>query len=79
MSSLNGSQPNGHGEAKSGRMLRYVDALAEAVAQEMDRDPRVFVFGLDVDDHKRIQGSTAGLLERFGPSGCSRRRCRRTP
>src|SRR5258706_10610036 len=67
MSSLNASQPNGHGEPKSGRMLRYVDALAEAVAQEMDLDPRVFVYGLDVDDHKRIQGSTVGLLERFGP------------
>jgi pyruvate dehydrogenase E1 component beta subunit len=48
-------------------MLRYVDALSEAVAQEMDLDPRVFVFGLDVDDHKAIQGSTSGLLERFGP------------
>ena len=66
MSSLNGSQANGHGEAKPGRMLRYVDALREAVAQEMERDPRVFVFGLDVDDHKAIQGSTRGLLERFG-------------
>src|SRR5262249_4714091 len=31
-----------------------------------ERDPRVFVYGLDVDDHKRIQGSTTGLLERFG-------------
>ena len=29
--------------------------------------PRVFVFGLDVDDHKAIQGSTRGLLEVFGP------------
>ncbi len=48
-------------------MLRYVDALSEAVAQEMALDPRVFVFGLDVDDHKAIQGSTAGLLDRFGP------------
>lgn len=50
-----------------GRLLRYVDALAEACAQEMDRDPDVFIFGLDVDDHKAIQGSTRGLLERFGP------------
>src|SRR5215468_4561195 len=57
-------KPNG--SAKSARLLRYVDALAEAVAQEMDRDPRVFVYGLDVDDHKRIQGSTVGLLEQFG-------------
>ncbi len=32
----------------------------------MERDPTVMVFGLDVDDHKAIQGSTRGLLERFG-------------
>lgn len=50
-----------------GRLLRYVDALREAVAQEMRRDGDVFVFGLDVDDHKSIQGSTAGLLAEFGP------------
>ena len=49
-----------------GRILRYVDALAEAVAQEMARDPSVFVMGLDVDDHRAIQGSTRGLLEKFG-------------
>jgi pyruvate dehydrogenase E1 component beta subunit len=51
---------NGH------RLLRYVDALREGVWQEMERDPSVFVMGLDVDDHKAIQGSTAGLQERFG-------------
>lgn len=49
------------------RLLSYVAALNEALAQEMDLDPTVFVFGLDVDDHKGIQGSTRGLLERFGP------------
>ncbi len=49
------------------RELRYVDALREAVEQEMDRDPNVFVFGLDVDDFKAIQGSTEGLLAKFGP------------
>ncbi len=52
---------------KNMRLLRYVDALAEATAQEMERDEKVFLFGLDVDDHKAIQGSTAGLLEQFGP------------
>lgn len=51
----------------TGRLLRYVDALREAMEQEMARDGDVFVFGLDVDDHKAIQGSTAGLLDRFGP------------
>ncbi len=48
------------------RRLRYVEALNEAVAQEMARDPSVFLFGLDVDDHKGIQGSTVGLQQRFG-------------
>ena len=33
----------------------------------MERDPSVFVLGLDVDDHVAIQGSTRGLAERFGP------------
>ncbi|MBT4006548.1 MAG: alpha-ketoacid dehydrogenase subunit beta [Rhodospirillales bacterium] len=49
------------------RSLQYVDALQEAFAQEMALDPSVFIFGLDVDDHKAIQGSTRGLLEQFGP------------
>jgi pyruvate dehydrogenase E1 component beta subunit len=49
------------------RLLTYVDALREAVAQEMARDPNVFVFGLDTDDHKATQGSTRGLVEEFGP------------
>ncbi|MBI1209617.1 MAG: alpha-ketoacid dehydrogenase subunit beta [Azospirillum sp.] len=48
------------------RPLKYVDALREAVEQEMERDPDVFLFGLDVDDHKAIQGSTQGLLAKFG-------------
>jgi pyruvate/2-oxoglutarate/acetoin dehydrogenase E1 component len=59
--------PAGVIELPQQRLLRYVDALCEGVSQEMDRDPRVFVFGLDVDDHKAIQGSTRGLQQRFGP------------
>jgi pyruvate/2-oxoglutarate/acetoin dehydrogenase E1 component len=50
----------------NGRLLTYVDALREGVAQEMRRDPSVFLFGLDTDDHKAIQGSTRGLVEEFG-------------
>src|SRR5579862_1884845 len=48
------------------RLIRYVDALREAFEEEMTRDPKVFLFGLDVDDHKGIQGSTVGLQEKFG-------------
>ncbi len=55
------SSPN-----KPERLLSYCDAIREAVEQEMARDPDVFVMGLDVDDHKGIQGSTRGLQEKFG-------------
>src|SRR3954465_15391700 len=49
------------------RSLSYVDAVREAADQEMARDPSVIVFGLDVDDPRAIQGTTKGLVERFGP------------
>jgi len=49
------------------RTLTYVDALNEGMRQAMEEDERVFLFGLDVDDHKAIQGSTRGLVDRFGP------------
>ena len=52
------------------RLLTYRDAINEAITLEMDRDPDVFVFGLDVDDHKRILGTTRGLVEKFGPERC---------
>lgn len=48
------------------RILTYVEAIKEAVEQEMERDPRVFVIGLGVDDFKGIMGSTIGLVEKFG-------------
>lgn len=47
------------------KLIRYVDAIAEGCIQEMARDENIFVFGLDVDDNKKIQGSTAGI-EKFG-------------
>jgi pyruvate/2-oxoglutarate/acetoin dehydrogenase E1 component len=52
------------------RAMTYREALNSALVHEMERDDRVFVFGLDVDDHKEIYGSTRGLVERFGPNRC---------
>lgn len=54
--------------------LTFREALNQALIDEMAADETVFVFGLDVSDHKRIFGSTAGLVERFG-----NRRCFLTP
>jgi pyruvate/2-oxoglutarate/acetoin dehydrogenase E1 component len=48
------------------RTLSYIDAIREATDQEMERDRSVVVFGLDVDDPKAIQGTTRGLLEKYG-------------
>src|SRR5437763_8178706 len=53
--------------APAERTLSYVEAVREAADQEMARDPAVVVFGLDVDDPKAIQGTTHGLLEKYGP------------
>jgi pyruvate/2-oxoglutarate/acetoin dehydrogenase E1 component len=49
------------------RQISYVDAVREATDQEMERDPSVILFGLDVDDPKAIQGTTRGLASKFGP------------
>ena len=49
------------------RILTYVEAVREATDQEMERDSNVIVFGLDVDDPKAIQGTTRGLLQKYGP------------
>ncbi|MBI4370258.1 MAG: alpha-ketoacid dehydrogenase subunit beta [Elusimicrobia bacterium] len=61
---------NGHMPESAISMMRYRDALSLAVRREMERDPKVFVFGLDVPDHKKIFGSTKGLLEQFGGQRC---------
>ncbi len=52
------------------RTATYCEALNEAIIQEMERDERVFVYGIGVPDHKNIFDSTAGILERFGPARC---------
>jgi len=52
------------------RTLSFGRALNLALEHALERDPNVFVFGLDVPDHKRIYGSTTGLVERFGAERC---------
>jgi len=47
------------------RQIRYLQALAEALRQEMEADPSIFVLGEDV--RQSIRGVTKGLYEKFGP------------
>ncbi|OGH18897.1 MAG: hypothetical protein A3F31_04960 [Candidatus Levybacteria bacterium RIFCSPHIGHO2_12_FULL_38_12] len=49
------------------KKVSYRDAINQALHQEMERDNSIFIYGIDVADHKRIFGSTAGLMEKFGP------------
>jgi pyruvate/2-oxoglutarate/acetoin dehydrogenase E1 component len=52
------------------RKIDYCSAINEALKQEMERDSSVFVYGIGVPDHKKIFGSTEGLVEQFGPDRC---------
>lgn len=47
--------------------MSYRMAINQALHQEMEQDNSIFIYGIDVADHKRIFGSTEGLLEKFGP------------
>jgi len=47
------------------RDINYLQAMNEAIAEEMIRDDRVIVIGEDV--RAGVFGVTAGLLEKFGP------------
>jgi pyruvate dehydrogenase E1 component beta subunit len=50
------------------RLLTTSKAISEAIAQEMERDPSVFVMGEDVGVYGGIFGATEGLLGKFGPA-----------
>jgi len=54
-------------EKAAERELTYAQAILEASDRELGRDPTVVLFGLDVDDPKAIQGTTRGLVEKYGP------------
>ena len=56
-----------HGAAQGARTLTMAQAISEAIGQEMERDPRVFVMGEDIGKYGGIFSATTGLLDRFGP------------
>ncbi|HLA63347.1 MAG TPA: thiamine pyrophosphate-dependent enzyme, partial [Rhodothermales bacterium] len=56
------------------REIRFVDALAEGMAQAMEADDRTLLMGQDVAEYGGVFKVTAGLVERFG-----RARVRNTP
>ncbi len=48
------------------RELTYLEAIREALVEEMRRDPKVFVLGEDVGVYGGAFGVTQGLFEEFG-------------
>lgn len=49
------------------RELALRDALNEALAEELERDPRVFLMGEEVGEYDGAYKVSRGLLARFGP------------
>lgn len=48
-------------------LITYRDAVNQALAEELARDPNVFVMGEEVGQYKGAYKITRGLLEKFGP------------
>jgi len=48
------------------RTINYIDAITEALDQEMGRDDRVFVMGEDIGPSGGVFKATAGLWEKYG-------------
>ena len=53
---------------------KYTQAIRDALAEELRRDPRVFIMGEDVAVLGGVFGCTKGLVDEFGPA-----RVRNTP
>ncbi|NPV87054.1 MAG: alpha-ketoacid dehydrogenase subunit beta [Anaerolineae bacterium] len=51
----------------STRDITYSEAIREALRQEMQRDPRVFLIGEDIGVYGGGFGVTLGLIDEFGP------------
>lgn len=49
------------------RIISYSEAIREALAEEMSRDPNVFILGEDVGAFGGVFGVTQGLFAEFGP------------
>jgi len=57
---------NGGGRRETKETL-FIDAITEALREEMQRDPNVFMVGEDIGTYGGAFKVTKGLLEQFGP------------
>lgn len=61
------SPPTGITGTDSRSGVTMIEAINQALAEEMERDPRVFLLGEDIGPRGGVFGATKGLIERFGP------------
>ena len=54
--------------------ISFAEAIREAIASEMEKDPSVYCLGIDIGESGGIFGVTSGLLNQFG-----KKRVRNTP
>jgi len=52
------------------REISYIEAIREALVEEMRRDPKVFILGEDVGPYGGAFGVTQGIAEEFGEDRC---------
>jgi acetoin:2,6-dichlorophenolindophenol oxidoreductase subunit beta len=55
------------GVSRSARELTFGQAIKEGLAEEMRRDPRIFIIGEDVAEAGTVFKVLAGLVDEFGP------------
>jgi acetoin:2,6-dichlorophenolindophenol oxidoreductase subunit beta len=51
----------------NGRELTFAEAVREALVEEMQRDPRVFIIGEDVAEAGTVWKVLKGMVDEFGP------------
>ena len=49
------------------KKVTFIEAITEALAEEMERDERVFLIGEDIGAYGGVFKATKGLYEKFGP------------
>jgi len=64
MAKTNGAGPNGR--AVNGTQVTFLEAIKQAMFEEMERDPAVILMGEDVGVYGGAFKTSEGLLERFG-------------
>jgi 2-oxoisovalerate dehydrogenase E1 component beta subunit len=64
MAKVNGAATNG--SASSGTQVTFLEAIKQAMFEEMERDPAVILMGEDVGVYGGAFKTSEGLLERFG-------------